>query len=70
MTTIADTVARIGPLDEGAMARAHERQRQLTKPPGSLGRLEDLAIQLPASVATSGPPCHASRSWCWPPIMG
>lgn len=30
----------IGPLDEAAMARARERLDSLTKPPGSLGRLE------------------------------
>ena len=36
----------IQPLDEAAMAKARERQAQLAKPPGSLGRLEDLAVQL------------------------
>ena len=36
----------INPLDEAAMAAARERQAQLAKPPGSLGRLEDLSIQL------------------------
>jgi nicotinate-nucleotide--dimethylbenzimidazole phosphoribosyltransferase len=40
------TFARIGPLDEDAMAAARERLDQLTKPPGSLGRLEELAINL------------------------
>ena len=35
----------IQPLDEAAMAKARERQAQLAKPPGSLGRLEDLSIQ-------------------------
>ena len=34
------------PLDEAAMAAARERQAQLAKPPGSLGRLEDFSIQL------------------------
>ena len=34
------------PLDEAAMATARQRQAQLAKPPGSLGRLEDLSIQL------------------------
>ena len=34
------------PLDEAAMAKARERQAQLAKPPGSLGRLEDLSVQL------------------------
>ena len=36
----------IRPLDETAMAAAHVRQDTLTKPQGSLGRLEDLSIQL------------------------
>ena len=30
----------VQPLDEQAMAAARQRQDQLTKPPGSLGRLE------------------------------
>ncbi len=34
------------PLDEAAMELARKRQAQLAKPPGSLGRLEDLSIQL------------------------
>ncbi len=33
-------------LDEAAMAKARQRQAELAKPPGSLGRLEDLSIQL------------------------
>jgi nicotinate-nucleotide--dimethylbenzimidazole phosphoribosyltransferase len=36
----------IPPLDHAAMEAARERQNILTKPPGSLGRLEDLSIQL------------------------
>ena len=35
-------IASIEPLDEAAMAEARERQAQLAKPPGSLGRLEEL----------------------------
>ena len=34
------------PLDDAAMNAARERQAQLAKPPGSLGRLEDLSVQL------------------------
>ena len=36
----------IRPLDQAAMTAARDRQAQLAKPPGSLGRLEDLSIQL------------------------
>ena len=36
----------IHPLDQAAMTAARERQAQLAKPPGSLGRLEDLSVQL------------------------
>ncbi len=38
-------IQSISPLDEEAMAEARERQAQLAKPPGSLGRLEDLSVQ-------------------------
>jgi nicotinate-nucleotide--dimethylbenzimidazole phosphoribosyltransferase len=55
MTLLEDTIARIGPLDEGAMARAREREGQLTKPPGSLGRLEELAIDLAGILGTERP---------------
>ena len=37
---------KVIPLDEAAMAAARERQAQLAKPPGSLGRLEELSVQL------------------------
>ena len=40
------TIDAIGPLDAGAMQAAAERQAMLTKPAGSLGRLEGLSIQL------------------------
>ena len=39
-------IASIEPLDESAIAAARGRQAQLAKPPGSLGRLEDLSVQL------------------------
>ena len=41
-----DYISSVTPLDDGAMAAARQRQAQLAKPPGSLGRLEDLSIQL------------------------
>ena len=39
-------IAAITGADRHAMDRARQRQAQLAKPPGSLGRLEDLAVQL------------------------
>ena len=51
---LADTVAAIGPPDGAAAAAARERQDQLTKPPGSLGFLEDLSVQL-AGIAGQCP---------------
>ena len=36
----------IRPLDDFAMAEARERQAELAKPPGSLGRLEELSVQM------------------------
>jgi nicotinate-nucleotide--dimethylbenzimidazole phosphoribosyltransferase len=36
----------IGPLDKKAMEAARERQQNLTKPPGSLGALEDISIRV------------------------
>lgn len=39
-------INQVFPPDEEAMALARRRQAGLAKPPGSLGRLEDLAIQL------------------------
>jgi nicotinate-nucleotide--dimethylbenzimidazole phosphoribosyltransferase len=41
-----ELVASIAPLDRDAMEQAAHRLDRLTKPPGSLGRLEALAIQL------------------------
>jgi nicotinate-nucleotide--dimethylbenzimidazole phosphoribosyltransferase len=43
---IAALVQAIQPLDAEAMRSARARQEQLTKPPGALGRLEDLSVQL------------------------
>jgi len=43
---IQSLIESIGPLNEAAMAMARERQMQLTKPQGSLGRLEELAVQI------------------------
>jgi nicotinate-nucleotide--dimethylbenzimidazole phosphoribosyltransferase len=46
MQHILGRAASIAPLDTGAMGLARTRQQQLTKPAGSLGRLEDIAVQI------------------------
>src|SRR5690348_11454101 len=46
----------IPPLDEGAMRLAAERQARLTKPAGSLGRLEELSISLAGMTGRLDPP--------------
>ena len=43
---IDETISRIFPLDEVAMGEARARQDTLTKPMGSLGRLEELSVLL------------------------
>lgn len=43
---LAEIIKEIKPLDENAMQSARARQDTLTKPRGSLGRLEELSIQL------------------------
>jgi nicotinate-nucleotide--dimethylbenzimidazole phosphoribosyltransferase len=45
----------IPPLDWNAEAAARARQNMLTKPPGSLGRLEELSIQLAAITGQARP---------------
>lgn len=53
---IADTVAAVRGPDQDAMARAQQHQDQLTKPPGSLGQLELLLVQLSGLSGTCPPP--------------
>ena len=43
---LEEIIKQIQPLDEAAMKSAQARQNMLTKPQGSLGRLEELSIQL------------------------
>ncbi|HUY35275.1 MAG TPA: nicotinate-nucleotide--dimethylbenzimidazole phosphoribosyltransferase [Pirellulales bacterium] len=52
---LAETIRRIGPLDDAAMSAALARLNALAKPPGSLGRLEELAMQL-AGISGRVPP--------------
>jgi nicotinate-nucleotide--dimethylbenzimidazole phosphoribosyltransferase len=51
----AAATALVAPLDDLAVEAAGARQLQLTKPPGSLGRLEDVAAQL-AGISGEVPP--------------
>jgi len=46
MQHIRDRAISVEPLDTAAMELASARQQQLTKPAGSLGRLEDIAVQI------------------------
>lgn len=46
MKNLSDMLAAIGPLDRKVMDDARAHQARLAKPPGSLGRLEDLSVQL------------------------
>jgi nicotinate-nucleotide--dimethylbenzimidazole phosphoribosyltransferase len=48
-------IKQITPLDDKAMHSARARQDMLTKPPGSLGRLEGLSIQLAGITGKQSP---------------
>ena len=52
---LASAVARIGPLDDGAMTAAAAHLDRLTKPPGSLGRLEGIAMDLAGITGRTAP---------------
>ena len=48
-------ISRIAPLDHSAIEAARQRQARLTKPPGSLGRLEALSLQLAGILGSERP---------------
>ena len=50
-----DVLSRIEPVDSRAQRSAEIRQARLTKPPGSLGRLEEISIQLAGIFRTERP---------------
>ena len=70
---IDQTIAEILELDPEAMAAARARQDTLTKPLGSLGRLEDLSVQLAGIFGQATPQIrrksiilaadHATTAW-------
>lgn len=53
---LAATLLQIRPADGAAMAAARERQARLTKPPGALGMLEELSVQLAGLAGVCPPP--------------
>jgi nicotinate-nucleotide--dimethylbenzimidazole phosphoribosyltransferase len=55
MEKISQTIKNIRPLDKASMAEAQKRQDDLTKPAGSLGRLEELSIQLAGIQGKANP---------------
>jgi nicotinate-nucleotide--dimethylbenzimidazole phosphoribosyltransferase len=59
VTSYAETLDAIRPLDGGAAAAARERQDNLTKPRGSLGVLEDVSVQLAGLSGQCPPPLPA-----------
>ena len=56
MSAFGDAAARVVPVDTDAAAQARAHHDRLTKPPGSLGRLEDAGIQLSAIARRCPPP--------------
>lgn len=59
MKNLQEVLRSIGPLDSKAMDAAQKRLDSLTKPPGSLGRLEAMAKQLAGITANPRP--HVSQ---------
>ncbi|MBI2958572.1 MAG: nicotinate-nucleotide--dimethylbenzimidazole phosphoribosyltransferase [Chloroflexi bacterium] len=61
MGVLEETVGKIGDLDQRAMQAARSRQDTLTKPQGSLGRLEELSIQI-AGITGKNQPRIANKA--------
>ncbi len=55
MTKLDQTIAKIQPLCTRSREEARRRQNSLTKPKGSLGRLEELSVILAGIQRTSSP---------------
>src|SRR5215510_5199106 len=61
MNIIEEAIQNITPVDNVWLERAAERQTQLTKPPGSLGALEEVANRLAAIRRTLRPEVFRQR---------
>jgi nicotinate-nucleotide--dimethylbenzimidazole phosphoribosyltransferase len=59
--SLVELCRRIAPLDAGAMDAARARQGLLTKPAGSLGRLEEISVQLAGITGQCPPPVPARK---------
>ena len=57
---VLELAGEVRPLDEAAIERARERHLSLTKPPGSLGALEELGVRLSGMVGKVPPPAPES----------
>ena len=58
MRSLEQVIREIKPLDKGAVAAARARQDTLTKPLGSLGRLEELSVKLAGIRGEPTPKLH------------
>jgi len=61
MEQLQDLIARIVPFDTGLIEQARARQAQLTKPSGSLGALEDIAVRVVAITGRLLPAIRRKR---------
>jgi nicotinate-nucleotide--dimethylbenzimidazole phosphoribosyltransferase len=59
---VRELAGEVQPLDEAAAERARERHLALTKPPGSLGRLEGLGARLSGMAGEVPPPVPESSA--------
>jgi len=59
---IRDLISSLPPIDERACEQARARRDSLTKPPGSLGRLEELAAFMAGWPATPRPRTTKARA--------
>lgn len=69
METLSALLAAIPQPDVAAMARAQQHIDGLLKPPGSLGRLETLAVQLASLRLAGAAGAGGKRLWSCAPTM-